>query len=216
MGQKVHPKIFRIGVIDSWQSKWCAKKDYAELLEQDVKIRDYVRRKLKQASVAAVEIERSGETVTVNIYTSKPGVVIGRGGTGVEEIKKEITKKLVDKKVTLNVNIQEVSEPNLNAQLVAQSIIEQLEKRIPFRRTVKRAVEQVRRAGAKGIKIIVGGRLDGSEIARKETFTKGSIPLHTLRANIDYARETAFTTYGTVWIKVWIYRGDVFKKKDKK
>jgi len=216
MGQKVHPKIFRIGVIDSWQSKWCAKKDYAELLEQDVKIRDYVRRKLKQASVAAVEIERSGETVTVNIYTSKPGVVIGRGGTGVEEIKKEITKKLVDKKVTLNVNIQEVSEPNLNAQLVAQSIIEQLEKRIPFRRTVKRAVEQVRRAGAKGIKIIVGGRLDGSEIARKETFTKGSIPLHTLRANIDYARETAFTTYGTVGIKVWIYRGDVFKKKDKK
>jgi len=216
MGQKVHPKIFRINVIDTWQSIWCSKKDYAQLLEQDIKIREYVKKKLKESGVAAVEIERSGGAVTVNIFTSKPGIVIGRGGTGVEVLRKEISKKFLPKKTTLNINIQEVTDPSLNAQLVAHGIIEQLEKRIPFRRTVKRSVEQVKRAGAKGVKIIIGGRLDGSEIARKETFSDGSIPLHTLRADINYAQDTAFTTYGTVGVKVWIYRGEVFKNKDKK
>jgi len=213
MGQKVHPKIFRIGTTQNWKSKWFAKKDYAKFLELDIKIRKYIQNKLKEAGVANIEIERSGSNVVVNIFTSKPGVVIGRGGTGAEELKKDLEKKLVGKKNVLRLNIQEVPKPYLNAQLVCQSIIDQLEKRIPFRRTSKQAIDQVRRAGAKGAKVIVGGRLDGAEIARQESFSSGSIPLHTLRADIDYARGAAHTTYGAVGVKVWIYKGEIFSTK---
>lgn len=216
MGQKVNPKIFRIGITQSWQSKWFTRKDYAKLLEQDIKIRKYLKKKLKDAGISKIEIERSGNNVTINIHTSKPGIVIGRGGTGADVLKKEIEKKFINKKTALRLEIHEVAKPYLDAELVCQNIAEQLEKRIPFRRTAKQAVDQVMKAGAKGAKVIVGGRLDGSEIARKETFTKGSLPLHTLRADVDYARGAAFTTYGSVGVKVWIYKGNVFSKEKNK
>jgi len=213
MGHKVNPKVFRIGITQNWRSKWFASKDYAKFLEQDIRIRKYIMNKLKDAGIANVEIERSGSSIIVNIHTSKPGIVIGRGGTGAEELKKDLEKKIVKKKTNLRLNIQEVSKIYLNAQLVCRNIIEQLEKRIPFRRTCKQAVDQVMKAGAKGVKIIVGGRLDGSEIARKETFTAGSLPLHTLRADIDYARGAAHTTYGAVGVKAWINKGEIFSTK---
>ncbi len=212
MGQKVHPKIFRIGIIDTWRSKWFSDKDYAERLEQDVKIRKFLMNKLREAGIASVEIIRSADSIEINIYTSKPGLVIGRGGTGADELKKEIKKNYIPNKVSFKVNIHEVSKPYLNAQLVCQSIIEQLEKRMPFRRVAKRSLDQIMQAGAKGAKIIVGGRLNGAEIARKEKFLQGSVPLHTLRADINYARGAARTTYGAVGVKVWIYRGEVFNK----
>lgn len=212
MGHKVHPRIFRIGVIGSWKSKWFSDKNYATYLEQDIKMRKHILNKLREAGVASVEIARSGDTVEISVYTSKPGLVIGRGGTGADELKKEIKKEYLDKKTKLNLNIHEVTKPYLNAQLVCDTIIEQLEKRIPFRRVAKRAVDQVMQAEAKGVKIIVGGRLNGAEIARREKFIQGSVPLHTLRADIDYARGAARTTYGAVGVKVWIYRGEVFKK----
>ncbi len=213
MGQKVHPKIFRIGTTQDWKSKWFAKgADVARNLEQDVKIRKYIQRKLRTAGISQVEIERSGVTVNISIHTSKPGIVIGRGGQGVEDLRKEILKNLLPKGKNVNLSIQEVAKPSLDAELVSQNIIEQLEKRIPFRRVAKQSVEQVMRAGAKGVKIIVKGRLDGGEIARKETFNSGSVPLHTLRADIHYARGAAFTSYGNVGVKVWIYKGEVFQK----
>jgi len=214
MGQKVHPRIFRIGIIGNWKSKWFSKKDYAGYLEQDIRIRKYVFKKLRDAGIANIEIERPGEDLTVNLYTSKPGLVIGRGGAGSEDLKKDIKKRFLDKKTKLNLNIHEVSNPTQNAQLVCQGIIDQLEKRIPFRRAAKRAVEQVMQSGVKGVKIMVGGRLNGAEIARKEKFAQGSIPLHTLRADIDYARGVAHTTYGSVGVKVWINKGEIFNKQE--
>ncbi len=210
MGQKVHPKAFRLGVNIGWKSKWFAKKDYTKFLEQDIKIRKFLYRKLREAGLANVEVERSGAELVVNIFTAKPGVVIGRGGQGAEDLKKEIKKKFMEKKKNLTLNIHEVDKIYLSAQLVCQGIIEQLEKRIPFRRAAKRAIEQVMQAGAKGVKIIIAGRLNGAEIARTEKFGQGSVPLHTLRADIDYARGAAFTTYGAVGVKVWINRGLVF------
>ncbi|MFA5052418.1 MAG: 30S ribosomal protein S3 [Patescibacteria group bacterium] len=212
MGQKVHPKAFRLGVNTGWKSRWFAKKDYAVLLEQDIRIRKFLYRKLREAGLANIEIERSGAELIVNIYTAKPGVVIGRGGQGAEDLKKEIKKKFMEKKKNLTLNIHEVDKIYLSAQLVCQGIIEQLEKRIPFRRAAKRAIEQVLQAGAKGVKVIIAGRLNGAEIARTEKFGNGSVPLHTLRADIDYARGAAFTTYGTVGVKVWINRGLIFTK----
>ncbi len=215
MGQKVHPTAFRIGVIRGWKSKWFSRKDYAAYLEQDIKIRKYLQRKLKDGGVSTINVERSASGITINLYTSKPGIVIGRGGTGAEELKKEVQQKFLDKKTKVNLNIHEVSKPFLDAQLVAQGIMEQLEKRIPFRRAVKRSIEQVMQAGAKGVKVIVKGRLNGAEIARSEKFAEGSVPLHTLRADIDYARGAAHTTYGMVGVKVWIYRGEIFEKDQK-
>ncbi|MFA5135121.1 MAG: 30S ribosomal protein S3 [Patescibacteria group bacterium] len=212
MGHKVHPRVFRIGTIGSWKSKWFSDKTYAELLEQDIKIRRYISKKFKEAGVASIEIVRSGGAVEVNLHTSKPGLIIGRGGAGADELKKEIKKQFLPKKANLNLNIHEVSKPYLSGQLVCQNIIEQLEKRIPFRRVAKRAIDQVMQAGAKGVKIIIGGRLNGAEIARSEKFSQGSVPLHTLRADIDYARGAARTTYGAVGVKVWIYRGEIFKR----
>lgn len=212
MGQKVHPRAFRIGIIGSWKSKWFSpKRQYAALLEQDIKIRKYIAKKMKEAGIAFIETERSGNTISVNVHTAKPGLLIGRGGTGAEELKKDLKKRFLPKKTNINLNIFEVAKMYLNAQLVCGSVIEQLEKRIPFRRAIKRAIEQVMQSGAKGVKIIIGGRLNGAEIARQEKFSQGSIPLHTLRADIDYARGAAYTTYGAVGVKVWIYKGEYFK-----
>ena len=214
MAHKVHPKAFRLGITGNWKSRWFSDKKYSEYLEQDIKIRKYLAKKMRDAGIANIEIERARDEISVNLYTSKPGLVIGRGGAGSEELKKDINKKFLDKKTKLNLNIHEVNNPNQNAQLVCQNIIEQLEKRMPFRRAAKRSIEQVMQTGVKGVKITVGGRLNGAEIARQEKFSEGSVPLHTLRADIDYGRGVAGTTYGAIGVKVWIYKGEIFKKEE--
>ncbi len=213
MGQKVHPRIFRIGTTQQWKSRWFAKKNFADFLKQDLWIRKHIQKKLVDGGIADVIIERSGSTITVTIHTSKPGVVIGRGGSGAEELRKEITKTFLDKKQQLKLTIEEVSQPSLNAQIVCRNVIEQIEKRLPFRRILKQSVDQVQKAGAKGVKVMVGGRLGGAEIARSEKLSWGSLPLQTLRADIDYARGTAHTTYGSIGVKIWIYKGDIFKRQ---
>lgn len=214
MGQKVHPKIFRIGELYTWSSKWFSQKDFAKLLQQDILIRKFIKQTLKEAAVAEVEIERFPSAVTVIIHSAKPGIIIGRGGQGVEELKKKIKSKFLDKKSSLNINIQEISNPNLSAELICQSIIFDLEKRFPYRRVMKQAIGRVEKTEAKGVKVVVAGRLNGAEIARTETLASGSLPLHTLRADIDYSRGVARTTYGAVGVKVWIYKGEVFKKEE--
>lgn len=183
-------------------------------MKEDLHIRKSLCDRLKQAGVASIDIERSGNTMTVTVATSKPGVVIGRGGTGVEDLKKGI-ERLLAAKTTVRLNIQEVSKPNLSAQIVMQNVVEQIEKRIPFRRALRQSVEQVRRAGALGVRVMIGGRLNGADIARTEVLTSGTVPLQTLRADIDYARGVARTTYGAIGVKVWIYRGEVFEKEKK-
>ena len=213
MGQKVHPKIFRTGQsqIYTWNSKWFAKKDYALRLKQDVLLRDFVKKALILAAVAKVEIERTANAVTVIIHSAKPGLIIGHAGTGIEDLKKKLKEKFLDKKTVLNLNVQEVQNPSLSADIVLQAMIADIEKRIPFRRVMKQTISRVERGGAKGVRVVVSGRLDGAEIARDETLSWGKIPLHTLRADIDYASEAAFTIYGAIGIKVWIYRGEIFK-----
>lgn len=213
MGQKVHPKIFRTGQsqIYTWNSKWFAKKDYAGRLKQDILLRDFLRKALKEAAVAKVEIERTANAITVVIHSAKPGLIIGHAGTGIEDLKNKIKKKFLDKKTVLNLNVQEVQNPSLSAEIVLQAMISDIEKRIPFRRVMKQTISRVERVGAKGVRVVVSGRLDGAEIARDETLGWGKIPLHTLRADIDYASGAAFTIYGAIGIKVWIYRGEVFK-----
>jgi small subunit ribosomal protein S3 len=217
MGHKVHPKSFRLGVHETWQSKWFSKHDFSRFLRQDIEIRKYLQKKLKEAGLAQVEIERSQNNIVVNIFTSKPGVVIGRSGAGVDILRKELKDKVLRKPgFDLRLNIQEVTQPDLNAQIVCNNIILQIEKRIPFRRVMKQTIAQVMRAGAQGVKVMVSGRLDGVEIARTENLSQGKIPLHTIRSNIDYARGAAHTTYGAVGAKIWIYKGEVFSKKSKK
>lgn len=216
MGQKVNPIGFRIGGLQEWQSKWYANKHaYAGMLEQDIKIRRYLKNKLREALVDRIDIERSRNTVTVNISAAKPGVIIGRGGAGVEELKKHITRTYLPRKTNLNINIQEVRQPSLSAAIMVQTIIDELEKRTAFRRCLKQTVSRVMRDGAKGVKVQIKGRLNGSEIARSEMLAEGLIPLHTLRANIDFSRGAAQMTYGKIGVKVWIYKGEVFDK-DKK
>lgn len=212
MGHKVNPKIFRIGPINVWDSKWFSKNNYPAFLRQDVLIRRYLKEKLKEAGVAKIEMERSGNNLTVNIFTAKPGLIIGRGGQGVEELKNEIKNNFLDRKISLNLNIQEVANQNLAAELVLQSMILDLEKRIPYRRVMKQAIARVQKAGALGVKVVCSGRLNGVEIARRETLGWGKLPLHTLRADIDYARGAAQTTYGKIGVKVWIYKGEKFVK----
>lgn len=214
MGQKTNPKILRIGGINTWPSRWFSRKDFAKLLKDDVQMKRYLRIRLKEALVNTIEIERFSNNVTVIISAAKPGLIIGRAGAGVEELKKDIVKKFMSgKKMALNLNIQEVRKPYLNSQIVLQNMIFDIEKRIPFRRVMKQSIGRVQKEGAQGVKVIISGRLNGAEIARSEMLSAGSIPLHTLRADIDYARGTAFTTYGAIGIKVWIYRGQVFKEK---
>ncbi len=213
MGNKVHPIAHRLGITTEWTSKWYAARTYRTLLKEDLEVRNYLRKKLRAAGVARIEVERSGNAVTVTIITAKPGIVIGRGGSGVEDLKTAMVKYFPPK-TKFKLNIQEVANPALVAQLVMQNMIEQLEKRLPFRRILKQSVEQVKKAGGQGVKVMVAGRLNGADIARTEALSWGKLPLQTLRADVDFARGAAATTYGAIGVKVWIYRGDIFKKKE--
>jgi len=215
MGQKVNPKIFRTGNLYGWTSKWISKKDYRRFLREDVLIKKYLKKELKDAGVDKVEVERSPNLITIVIHAAKPGLIIGRGGQGAEELKGKVKAKFLHPKANLNINIQEVERPNLSAEVVLGQMIADIEKRIPYRRVMKQAIGRIERAGALGVKVKMGGRLDGVEIARQETLTSGKLPLHTLRADIDYSRGVARTTYGAVGIKVWIYKGEVFDKGEK-
>lgn len=217
MGHKVNPKVFRLNTTASWNSKWFASaKALPRNIREDYAIRKFIKAQLPDAGIANVEIERTNQEVQVMIHTSKPGIVIGRGGAGIEELLKKIKNQvLMDRSANIKLNVKEVSDPKLVATLVAQGLVQDIERRMPFRRACKRTLESVVKAGARGVKIIVSGRLDGAEIARSEKFQNGTVPLHTLRADIDYGRTAAFTTYGAVGIKVWIYKGEVFQKKGK-
>ena len=206
MGQKVNAHGFRVGVVKPWDAKWYAEKDYATLLNEDVKIREFLKKQLFIAGVSRIEIERSAKRIKLVIHTAKPGMVIGRGGTGIEDIKKALAA-VTDKEV--DIDILEIKSTDMSAILVGENIASQLERRIGFRRAVKQCVGRTMRAGAKGIKVTVSGRLGGAEIARSESYREGSIPLQTLRANIDYGVTTAHTTYGAIGIKVWIYKGEL-------
>lgn len=210
MGQKVNPHGIRLGIIKDWDARWYADKDFAQNLHEDIKIRDYLKKSLQTAGVPRVETERSKNRLKLTIHTAKPGMVIGRGGSGIEQIKEGL-KNLTDKRV--DINIAEIKQPDLDATLVAENIAAQLERRIAFRRAMKQAVGRTMRLGAKGIKIAVSGRLGGAEIARRESYREGSIPLHTLRADIDYGTAEAHTTYGRIGIKVWIFKGEVLPDK---
>ncbi len=209
MGQKVHPNGFRIGIIRDWGSRWYADKNYKELLHEDIRIRKYLKKKFYAAGVSGVEIERAASRVKVSIHTAKPGIVIGRGGTEVENLRKEL-EKMTDKKV--NINIVEIKKPELDAQLVAENIASQLERRTSFRRAMKQSVLRTMRLGAEGIRIACSGRLGGAEIARTEWYSEGKVPLHTLRADVDYGFAEANTTYGKIGVKTWIYKGEVLPK----
>ncbi len=216
MGQKVNPKSFRLGSIYSWDSSWFSEKKFSKFLREDILIKEYIKKRLKDMGVAKIEIKRSGNKFELDIYSSKPGMIIGRGGSGIEDLRQDIIKRFFKKygslktKPDININIKEIKNPNLSAELVAQSIVADLEKRIPFRRVIKQAVERVKKSGAQGVKVMVAGRLNGVEIARTEHIAEGNLPLHTLRADIDYAFRPANTIYGVIGVKVWIYKGEVF------
>ena len=206
MGQKIHPIGFRIGVIRDWDSKWYMDKGYAVALVEDVRIRRYIKKKLYAAAISKIEIERAANRVKVSVYTARPGIIIGRGGKGVDELRADL-ERMSGKQVA--VNVQEVRRPEVEGQLVAESIAASLEKRISFRRAMRQAILRSMRMGAKGIKVTMSGRLSGAEMARTETDKQGKIPLHTLRADIDYGFAEAATTHGNIGVKVWIYRGDI-------
>jgi small subunit ribosomal protein S3 len=213
MGKKINPKIFRITTTKNWASKWYAQgKDYNDKIEQDIKTRRFLMKELREAGVDRVEVERSAGKISVGIYTAKPGLIIGRGGAGADDLKKKVHSKFLKnfKPGDISLNIFEVDRPNLSAQIIVQSMISDIEKRMPFRRVMKQAIGRVEKAGALGIKIIVAGRLNGAEIAREEMLSSGKVPLQTLRADIDYARGAAHTTYGAIGVKVWIYKGNKF------
>ncbi|MDP4193378.1 MAG: 30S ribosomal protein S3 [Bacteroidota bacterium] len=213
MGQKVHPHGFRVGVIKDWDAKWYAtQKNFSDLLIEDNKIRGYIKAKLYAAGISKTEIERAANRVKINIFTAKPGIVIGRGGEGVDSIKKEL-EKMTGKSVLIN--IVEVKSPEVDAQLVAENIAAQLVKRISFRKAMKQSITRAMRSGAKGVKTSCAGRLGGAEIARTEGYHEGTIPLQTLRADIDYGFAEADTTYGKIGVKVWIYKGEVLPKPRK-
>jgi small subunit ribosomal protein S3 len=206
MGHKVHPVGFRLGILYPWQSKWYAGRNYLELLHEDLGIRKTVLRRLSDAAISRVELERNANQVIVTIHTAKPGIVIGRGGQKVDELRTTL-EKLTNRRV--RVNIVEIRQPELDAYLVAKSVAEQLERRVAFRRAMKQAVTRTMQRGARGVKIQVGGRLGGAEMSRRETEKEGRVPLHTLRADVDFGQAEASTTFGRIGVKVWIYRGDV-------
>lgn len=220
MGQKINPHGLRVGVIKDWDSRWFASKDtFGDTLVSDYEIRKYIKTNLYKAGVPRIEIERDATKVRVHIHCAKPGMVIGKGGTEIEKLRKHLDQMVnkdrpADKKLAVYVNIIEVKQPDLNAQLVAESIADQLERRISFRRAMKMAIGRTMRLGAKGIRTQVSGRLGGADIARSESYHEGTIPLHTLRADIDYGFAEAHTTYGIIGVKVWIYRGEVLKLQD--
>lgn len=211
MGQKVHPIGFRLGYTKSWSSKWYAEREYPALLHEDLKIRKLVKDKLAHAGVSRIEIERSAQTAKINIHTARPGIIIGRKGAEVEKLKKDL-ELLTGKQI--HINIMEVKKPEIEAQLIAENVALQLEKRIAFRRAMKKSVAAALRFGAQGIKIRCSGRLAGAEIARSEWYREGRVPLHTLRADIDYGFTEAKTTYGQIGIKVWIYKGEILPEKE--
>ena len=210
MGQKINPNGFRVGDIRDWTAKWYADKNYAAYLNEDLRIRKYIEKRLADASVSTVEIERAANRVNVSIHTAKPGMVIGKGGSEVEALRKELNN-LTNKRV--HINVVEIKKPDLDAHLVGESVAEQLENRIAFRRAMRGAMQRTMRAGAKGIKIQVAGRLNGADMSRIESYSDGTVPLHTLRADIDYSWDEAHTTYGVLGIKTWIYRGEVLPAK---
>ncbi len=205
MGQKVHPFGFRLGIHEDWHSHWFAKESYGQEVMEDIRIRSYLKDVLANSEVARVTIDKAGDNIKVSIFSARPGLVIGKKGFGIEQLKGDLHKKF---KKNIEVSVQEIKNPELNAQLIAQSIAEQLEKRVSFKRLMKKAGFSAIKAGAKGIKICVAGRLGGAEIARTEWLRMGSIPLHTLRSNIDYALAEAFTTYGVIGVKVWVCKGE--------
>jgi len=208
MGQKVHPVGIRLGIASDWTSKWYAdSKNFPDFLEKDLRVREFLKSKLTNASVSRIQIERPARTAHITIHTARPGVVIGKKGEDIEALRKEVSTMMG---IPVHINIEEIRKPELDAQLVAEGIAQQLERRIMFRRAMKRAVTNAMRLGAQGIKIHVSGRLNGAEIARSEWYREGRVPLHTLRADIDYGLAEAKTTYGVIGIKVWIYKGEVF------
>lgn len=208
MGQKVHPYGFRLGINRTWRSRWFARKDYGALLHEDLHLKAMLKKKFYHAGISHVEIERAANKLTIIIFTSRPGIIVGKKGTEIEKLKKDL-QVLTGRDI--NLKIQEVNKPELDAQLVSEGIAQQLEKRIAFRRAMRRAVDSTLRFGAKGIKVRTSGRLNGAEIARTEWYLTGQLPLHTLRADIDYGFAEANTTYGVIGVKVWIYKGEVFE-----
>ena len=219
MGKKINPKVFRISVTKNWPSKWFSVgENYIKNVEQDIRVRRFIIKKLREAGIDRVEIERNAKKININVYTAKPGLIIGRGGAGAENLKKQVHSQFLKnyKPGDININIHEVDRPNLSAQIIVQSMTIDIEKRMPFRRVMKQTMGRVERAGALGVKIVVAGRLNGVEIARSEMLNYGKVPLHTLRADIDYARGAASTTYGAIGIKVWIYKGEKFEKQEEK
>ncbi|MFA5126667.1 MAG: 30S ribosomal protein S3 [Patescibacteria group bacterium] len=212
MGKKINPRVFRLGLSEKWRSRWYSNKDFKKFLRQDILIRKLLQQELKEAGIDRIDIERSRGEVIINISAAKPGVIIGRGGSGIEELKLKVRRQYLDKETKLQINITEVSVANLSANVIVLNIKEDLEKRMPFRRVMKQNIDKVMKAGAQGVRIVVAGRLNGAEIARTEKLSEGKIPLHTLRANIDYSRGMAQTIYGVIGIKVWIYKGEYFDK----
>ena len=211
MGQKISPTSLRIGINKDWLSRWFGHKKYKEYLKTDVAVRDFLNKKLKNMAVDRVEIERGTDTINILIYTARPGLIIGRGGTGVEDLKLSI-RNLLKRKIAVRIEIQEIKNPEASASIIAESIADQIEKRIPYRRIMKQTLSKIMaNREVKGTKIQIGGRLDGSEIARSEHLEEGSLPLQTIRADIDFSKATAITTYGTVGVKVWVYKGEKFE-----
>jgi small subunit ribosomal protein S3 len=213
MGQKVHPKGFRLGVIEQWDSKWFARREYAELLHEDLRLRKFLKQRLYHAGISKIEIERAANKAKINIYTARPGIVIGKKGAEIDKLKAEIGK--LTKKESF-INIHEVRRPDVDAQLVAENIALQLERRVAFRRAMKEAVGRAMRMGAQGVRVQCSGRLGGAEIARREWYREGQVPLHTLRADISYGLAEAKTTYGVIGIKAWVFRGEVLTKDEER
>lgn len=211
MGHKVHPKIFRMGVTESWDSKWYADHDYANLLHEDIKIKKFIKSRVYHAGISKIEIERASNKAKINIHTARPGIVIGKKGAEIEKLKEELSRLTAGE---IYINIHEVRRPDLDAQLVAENIALQLERRVAFRRAMKESVSRAMRMGAQGIRVQCGGRLGGNEIARTEWYRDGRVPLHTLRADINYGLAEAHTTYGLIGVKVWIFRGEVLTKEE--
>ncbi|MFH1129183.1 MAG: 30S ribosomal protein S3 [Patescibacteria group bacterium] len=216
MSHRVHPKVFRIKGIEDWQSQWYSKKNYKNNLEQDIAIRDFVKKELKSAAIDEVIIKRSANSVHIIIKAARPGIIIGRGGAGIQEVKKQIISKIFKSKIKgidIKIDVEEIRKAEIQASIIGQAIAEQLERRMPFRRVLKQTIEKViQNSEVKGVKIFVSGRLNGSEMAREEWLKKGSLPLQTIRANINYAQVNAHTIYGVIGIKVWINKGEVFDK----
>ncbi|MEW7976115.1 MAG: 30S ribosomal protein S3 [Candidatus Sedimenticola endophacoides] len=209
MGQKVHPTGIRLGIVKEWTSKWYAdSKDYADLLNTDLEVREYLKKRLSQASVSRIQIDRPAKNAHITIHTARPGLVIGKKGEDIDALRQEVSQRMG---IPVHISVEEIRKPELDAQLVAESITQQLERRVMFRRAMKRSVQTSMRLGAEGIKINIAGRLNGAEIARNEWYREGRVPLHTLRADIDYGFAEAKTTYGIIGVKVWIFKGEVFE-----